>query len=547
STYGRRPVPGLYRWAWVFPLAVSPKPPHALYTGSQYLLRSLDEGASWEKASPDLSGADPNARGCDGEVTLENARPCGFGVIFTIALSPLDPQEIWIGTDDGLVQLTRDGGKTWKNVTPKNLSAWSKISTIDVSSLEPGVAYAAVDAHRRDDFTQRAYRTRDYGGSWQEISAGLPNPGFTMAVRSDPVRKGLLYAGTDTGVSVSFDDGGHWQSLQSNLPTCWVGDLKVKGADLVIATQGRGLWVLDDVTPLRQITAATAGTPARLFPHDSAIRLRANMNRDTPLPPETPVGKNPPAGAVIDYVLGRKAASVKLEVLDERGEIVRAFSSDDPPEKLEVRRYFTDLYLHPPPPPSVEAGHHRFRWDLRYPRPKADHYEYSIAAVSGEDTPIEPRGPLALPGRYTVRLTVDGERQEQPLSLTLDPRVSAAPAVLAERFAFERQVVSAMGESWDALQRVRALRKDLAARKEHASGAAADALRDADIPAKRIETGEGRRGGLAGINSLLGAILIAVDGADAAPTTIQRQAYARARADLDRLLADWKGLPGALN
>jgi photosystem II stability/assembly factor-like uncharacterized protein len=542
STYGRRPVDGLYRWSWVFPIAMSSKPPYALYTGSQYLLRSLDEGQSWEKASPDLSGTDPNAKGCNGDITLANAQPCGYGVIFTITLSPRDPQELWVGTDDGLVQLTRDGGKTWKNVTPKALPSWTKVSTIDVSPLEPGVAYVAADGHRRDDFTQRAYRTRDYGATWQEIAAGLPNPGFTMALRADPVRRGLLYAGTDTGVYVSFDDGARWQSLQSNLPTCWVGDLKVKGGDLVIATQGRGLWVLDDVSPLRQISAEAAGASSVLFAPAPAVRVRANLNRDTPLPPETPVGKNPPPGVSIDYVLGKKAASVKIEILDDRGRTVRTFSSDDPPEKLHARRYFTDLYVHPPAPPSVETGHHRIQWDMRYPRPRADRYEYSISAVAGEDTPVEPRGPLALPGRYTVRLTVDGRAEEKPLTLTMDPRVKVTDAALAERLAFEQQVGATMGESYDALQSVRVLRKDLAERRAKASGAAADALRDADAAAKKVESGEGRGGGIAGVNALLASLLTAVEGADAPPTAIQTQAAAGARDNLGKLLEEWKNL-----
>jgi photosystem II stability/assembly factor-like uncharacterized protein len=542
STYGRRPVAGLYRWSWVFPIAMSPKSPYALYTGSQYLLRSQDEGTSWEKASPDLSGAESSAKGCDGDLTLDVARSCGYGVIFTITLSPRDPQEIWVGTDDGFVQMTRDGGKTWKNVTPKTLPAWTKVSTIDVTSLEAGVAYVAADGHRRDDFTQRAYRTRDYGATWQEIAAGLPNPGFTMAVRADPVKRGLLYAGTDTGVFVSFDDGGRWQSLRSNLPTCWVGDLKVKGDDLVIATQGRGFWVLDDVSPLRQISSEVAGASSFLFAPASAVRVRANMNRDTPLPPETPAGKNPPPGASIDYVLGKKAASVKIEILDDKGRAVRTFASDDPPEKLHARRYFTDLYVHPPAPPSVEPGHHRIQWDLRYPRPRADHYEYSIAAIAGEDAPIEPRGPLALPGRYTVRLTVDGQAAEKPLTVTMDPRVKVTDAALAERLAFEQQVGATMGESYDALQSVRALRKDLEARRTKASGAAADALREADAAAKKVESGEARGGGLGGVNALLSSLLPGVEGADAPPTTIQTQAADGARAKLVRLLEDWKKL-----
>ncbi len=550
STYGRRPVPGLFRWAWVFPIAMAKTPPHALYTGAQYLLRSLDDGISWEKASPDLSGAVAGAKGCGGEVTLENARPCGFGVIFTIEISPRDAQEIWIGTDDGLVQRTKDGGRTWKNVTPKGLPAWSKISTLDVSPLEPDVVYAAVDSHRRDDFTPHLYRTRDGGESWQEISDGLPSPGFAMVVRADPVRRGLLYAGTDTGVFVSFDDGERWQTLHQNLPTCWVGDLQVHGSDLVVATQGRGLWVFDDVTPLRQLQPSAASSPATLFAPAAAVRVRNNENRDTPLPPETPFARNPPPGAVIDYVLGSPAKVVRIEILDSTGGVVRAFSSDDPPEKVEARRYFTDLYIHPPAPPSTAAGHHRFVWDLRYPRPRAARYEFMISAVAGENTPVAPRGPLAVPGRYSVRLTVDGAVEQQPLELAMDPRTHVEPGVFGERLAFERQVVTAMNESYDALVGVRALRKQLEAREGRASGKAARAVREAAAQAQELESGTKTGGavepprGLTGINARLATVLEGIDGADDGPTSVQKDAFAGSRASLDRLLAAWKILGG---
>ncbi len=508
STYGRRPVPGAYRWAWVFPIAMSPKPPHALYAGAQYLLRSLDDGASWEKASPDLTGAVPGTKGCEGDVTVAAARPCGFGTIFTIELSPQNPQEIWIGTDDGLIHRTLDGGGSWKNVTPKGLHAWSKISTLDVSPLEPGVVYAAVDAHRLDDFTPHIYRTKDGGASWQEISAGLPPFGFVMVVRADTVRPGLLYAGTDTGVFVSFDGGNLWQPLQANLPVAWVSDLKVHGADLVISTQGRGLWVLDDVTPLRQLSAAASSAPATLVAPAETIRVRANQYRDTPLPPEVPFAHNPPPGAVIDYVLGTPATTtVRLEILDAQGTLVRSFRSDDPPENLPARRYFTDLYLHPPAPPSTAAGHHRFVWDLRYPRPRSERYDYMISAIAGENTPVEPRGPLALPGRYTVRLTVDGAVHEQPLVLRMDPRVKVEPEALAAQLALQQKLVAAMNESFASLEKAR---------------------------------GKPSEKAFAAVNETLGTILGALDGADAAPTTVQSEAYRRARTDLDRLLAQPK-------
>jgi photosystem II stability/assembly factor-like uncharacterized protein len=515
STYGRRPVPGLYRWAWVFPIAISPEPPHALYAGAQYLLRSLDEGTSWERVSPDLSGAVPGTKGCEGDVSVQAARPCGFGVIFTIELSPRDPREIWVGTDDGLIHRTLDGGKSWKNVTPKGLPLWSKISTLDVSALEPGVAYAAVDAHRMDDFTPHVYRTRDGGESWQETSAGLPPFGFVTVVRADPVRRGLLYAGTDTGVFVSFDGGDRWQTLQANLPTAWVSDLKVHGTDLVISTQGRGLWVLDDVTPLRWLSDAASTPPATLVAPARAIRVRANQYRDTPLPPEVPFARNPPPGAVIDYVLGVPARGpVRLEILDAKGAVVRAFASGDAPESLPARRYFTDLYVHPPAPPSTAAGHHRFVWDLRYPRPKSERYDYMISAVAGEDTPLEPRGPLALPGRYTVRLTVDGAVHEQPFVLEMDPRVKVESEALAAQFALQQRLVEAMGQSFTALERVR------------------------ELSGKRAEASKPVATTLAALNETLGTVLGALDGADAAPTTIQTEAYTRARADLDRALAE---------
>jgi photosystem II stability/assembly factor-like uncharacterized protein len=523
SNYAERPAPGSYRWAWCFPLAISRTPPHTLYTGSQFLLGSADRGKSWEKASPDLTGAEPGAKGCQGNVPVDKARSCGFGVIWTIELSPRDSREIWVGTDSGLVQLTRDGGKTWTNVTPKGLPAWWKIASLDASALEAGTAYAAVDSHRVDDFSPHLYRTHDFGASWDEITTGLPAGHFTTVVRADTVRKGLLYAGTDTGVFVSLDDGGHWQPLQSNLPTAWVGDLAVHGSDLVAATQGRALWVLDDVSPLRQLTAEVAAAPAHLFAPAPAIRVRADENRDTPLPPDTPIAGNPPAGAVIDYLVGASAAGpVTIEILDSQGGLVRSFASDARPEPLPADRYFTKRWLKPPAPPSAAPGQHRFVWDLRYARPKAAEYRYMIAAVDGEDTPLQPRGPMVAPGTYTVRLKAGGRRYEQTLAVLPDPRTAVPEEVFREKLAMERRIVAAMTSSFDALEAVRKMRKESQGAKGKAAANAAAAALEKD---------------LARTNKTLGTLLNQLEAADAPATETQTDGLKATLEALDGQLA----------
>ena len=248
-----------YRFTWTSPLTFSPQDPRVIYFGSQYVLMSADQGMSWHEISPDLTGVDAKTSR-EGPVTVENAVRRGYGVVYTIAPSPVRAGLIWAGTDTGLIQLTRDGGKTWSNVTPQGLASWSKIGIIDASHVDAGTAYAAVDRHRLDDYAPYIFRTHDYGKTWTKITEGIREPAFVNAVRADPSRKGLLFAATETGVYVSFDDGDHWQPLQGNLPVTSVRDLAVHGDDLVIATHGRAFWILDDISPLRQITA---GWPAR--------------------------------------------------------------------------------------------------------------------------------------------------------------------------------------------------------------------------------------------------------------------------------------------
>jgi photosystem II stability/assembly factor-like uncharacterized protein len=507
GTYARRPTEVKYRYTWITPLAISKKPPYAIYYAAQVLFRSTDRGQSWTVVSPDLTGAKPGAAGCDGEITLANASPCGFGVIYTIALTPRDESEIWVGTDDGRIQMTRDAGKSWNDVTPRGLAAWSKVSSLDVSPSDPGTAYAAIDTHRLDDFRPHLFRTHDAGRTWKEITSGIPAGQYTSVLRADPVRKGLLYAGTIGGVFVSFDDGDHWQPLQPNLPTAWVGDLQVRGADLVAATNGRAIWVLDNVTPLRQLSSAVVAEPAHLFPPPAAVRVRRNENRDTPLPPETPMGANPPPGAVIDYTLARSVSGpLVIEIADAGGRVLRRYASNDQPEKIPARQYFADEWLKPATPPPTSAGHHRIVWDLRGPRPRAESYNYSIAAIHGEDTPAEPEGPLAAPGRYTVRLTVDGKTLTQPLTLDPDPRVQTPAADIAKQVELAAATASQMDRAAEELAKVRARRKEPGAPKE-------------------LEKAERD---LARVSARLSALFLALSSGDAAPT-------AQAIAEFDEL------------
>ncbi|HVS77998.1 MAG TPA: hypothetical protein VHE11_13760, partial [Steroidobacteraceae bacterium] len=341
NSYGARPTQVKYRYGWVTPLAFTPTQPHALLLGSQVLFRSTDAGDHWKVISPDLTGKRADAKGCDGEVAGEQARACGYGVISAIAPSPRTAGIIWVGTDSGLVQLTRDGGQHWQNVTPPGLGPWEKISAIDASALDPATAYAAVDGHRLDDFRPRVFRTHDYGKTWTEIDSGLPSSEVVPVVRADTVRNGLLYAGTSQGVYVSLDDGAHWQSLQLNLPNARINDLLLHNDDLIAATQGRAIWVLDDVTPLRQLSSAMLGAPAHLFAPAVAWRVHADNNKDTPLPPETPEGRNPPAGAVIDYWLGPDSRGpVTLDIYSFTGQLVRRFASDEAQPHVQANRYF---------------------------------------------------------------------------------------------------------------------------------------------------------------------------------------------------------------
>jgi photosystem II stability/assembly factor-like uncharacterized protein len=525
ATFGESMAERKYRFTWTSPIVFSPQNPHLLYYGAQSLLETTDGGSSWRAASPDLTVRP----GTEGQPQR--------GVIYTIAPSAINPGEIWIGTDNGLIQLTLDGGKTWQNVTPAGLGAWSKVSLIEASHFASGTAFAAIDRHRLGDDHPYIYITHNYGKSWAKMTSGIEAPSFVRAVREDPVRRGLLFAGTETGVYVSFDGGAQWESLQLNLPTSPVRDLAIEQGDLIAATHGRAFWVLDDISPLRQLSEKVESAPEHLFRPRTAYRMRRSTNTDTSLPPEEPMGQNPPDGAILYYWLGaRPAGAVTLEILDASGNVVRNYSSAEPPAAVDVSEYaVTPYWMAKPVEVPTAAGMHRFVWDMHYQAPKAATHEFPISAIPYA-TPLGPEGPLAAPGRYTVRLTVGGESQTQPLVVKMDPRVKTPAAGLEAQLALARKVTAAMDRSYDALEQAQALQTRLESLKGRAKGAA-----------EAIEAVEKKLGPLTGgsesldqVNDELSSLLDAVESADVAPTINAQRTWTALEKRVARRLAAWK-------
>jgi photosystem II stability/assembly factor-like uncharacterized protein len=528
-----------HRYTWTSPVVFSPQDPHTLYFGSQYVLRSINRGNSWEKISPDLTGADPKASQ-DGPLTVENAKARGRGVVYTIAPSPLSAGQIWAGTDSGLIQLTRDGGKTWNNVTPKGLSDWSKISIIEASHFDAGTAYAAVDRHRLDDIGPHIYRTHDFGKSWTPRNSGIPQGAYVRAVREDPAKKGLLFAGTELGVYFSINDGDSWQPLQLNLPISPVHDLVIKDNDLVVATHGRAFWILDDISPLRQLTDEVKSEPAHLFKPSTAMRIRATTHGDTPLPPEEPAGENPPPGAIFYYYLKSPAqGEVRLEVLDTRGQVVRTYSSKDKLFEPPTPPAFPAYWFKPENLLSPAAGMHRFLWDVRYSAPPVAQPGYSMFTVAGRDVPREPAGPQAVPGSYQVRLTVDGKTYTQPFKLTMDPRVKTMPQDLEKQFSLELKLVQ-------TLQQANQTMEDIHAAAQAGKISAEDEKKLAGAQRRRGESesqGSGsQQPAFAQVIGNLAQLIVAIDSADAAPTTQASQAAEKNLTQAQALFKQWEAL-----
>ncbi len=472
-----------YRFKRTAPLAFSPVDKRTLYLGANVLFATRDDGAHWSIVSPDLTRRDPPAPPNLGAFAqTAPAKQPHRGVIYALGLSPRDARVMWAGTDDGLVWRTADGAKHWTNVTPPGVGAWAKISIIDASPFDASSAYVAVNRFRLDEQRPQLFRTHDGGRTWTEIDRGIA-AAPTNVVRADPRVRGLLYAGTERGVWLSFDDGASWSSLRLNLPATSVRDLVVHGDDLVAGTHGRGFWILDDITPLRQ-AALIASTRPTLFVPAPAWRVRNDMNTDTPLPPDEPFAANPPSGAIVDYVLPHDAKHVSIELIDAKRNVVRRFASDDPPRSVDLNALDVPAWwIAPQLRPATSAGAHRIVWDLRVTAPEARAHEPPIAAVP-HDTPLEPQGPIVPPGRYTVVLDADGTRSTRTVVVTEDPRVHVSSSALTAQYLFASMVASAVQATYIAGDRLRGSDKAAAARLDRANGRFAQLL-------GAVESGDG--------------------------------------------------------
>jgi photosystem II stability/assembly factor-like uncharacterized protein len=524
------------------PILFSPVDPHTLYYAANVVYKTLDSGHSWQAISPDLTRPHPGIPASLG--TMAGKDPGAEkqrGVVYSLAPSFQTTQTIWAGTDEGLIWVTRDGGANWKDVTPPELTPWSKVTQMQASHFDDQSAYASISRFRIDDLRPYIYRTHDGGKTWKLITAGLTDSPVD-AVREDPVRKGLLFAATETAVWVSFDDGDHWQSLQLNLPHTSMRDLVVHESDLIVATHGRSFWVLDDITPLRQVDARVLESSAALLTPTAAYRVRRNTNTDTPLPPDEPAGENPPDGAVVDFWLREAAKTpVTLEILDAAGKAVRKYASTgeaerEAPEKLAIPPWWIEV----PEKLPANAGLHRWVWDLHYKTPDSLRHEYPISAVPHR-TPRFPLGPGALPGHYTVKLTVDGRSYAAPLLVKMDPRVKTSATGLQQMFDIQTRLAALMTRSAGAVRQARSAAEQIEAAEKKLSGPVAQSLSALGARVK-AELAAGSETSLVSIAGQISGLYGAVDSADAAPTAAEANGAAKLGRDFESAAKRWTGI-----
>ena len=543
------------------PIAFAPSDPHTLLAGFQSLWSTSDAGAHWRRISPDLT-----IRAAPGSVIADSAAGPS-GAIESFSASPVAAGTIWVGASTGAVRLTRDGGTTWTDVSVPGMPVpgmpnASRVNVaVEASHVDAATAYVAIDQHYTGDYGVYVYRTRDAGRTWTRITTGLPagqaSGSMVRVVREDPRRRGLLFAGTESGMFVSFDDGDHWQTLTLNLPTTSYRDLVIKDNDLLVATYGRGFWALDDISTLRQLAdhgSTVAREPVHLFAPGDAVRVRRNVNADTPFPPEVPQAPNPPDGVIIDYWLAHPARTVALDVLDASGNVVRHLSSTPEATVAEAARPpHPNFWVAPPTTLETAAGTNRTHWDLRHDAPPSFHHTYEINANPGR-TPPSPEGILALPGTYTLRLTVDGHSSTQPVTVHPDPRSSTPPEALRAQHALQARIADGLVAIMTARREAIALQELV--RQSVGPNAAADVAAASTAFSARIDTAVGTldrgrvraQGGgpprptFTAIDAALTAQFNAQDLGDLAPTPGALAAFARSCTELRAAIAGWESL-----